>query len=232
MVVLIGISAAVVTLLGGLFALRFKDNLHLLLGFSAGAVIALAFFDLIPEAIELAGSVEPEGTMTMVALGFLVYFVIDRILLSGGHTHDHRGSVGAASFVAHSFFDGLAVGVAFQVSVELGLVVTAAVLIHKLSDGITIVSASLHGGGGTRAAWLWLSAGSVAPVLGIIAGSFISFPETALAPILALFSGFFLYLGASELIPESYHRHPRLLTTIMTLVGVLVLYAVITITHT
>ena len=81
MIVLIGIAAACATLVGGLIALKFKDNLHLMLGFSAGAVVALAFFDLIPEAIELAGSAEPHDTMAVVALGFLIYLLIDRSLL-------------------------------------------------------------------------------------------------------------------------------------------------------
>jgi zinc transporter ZupT len=53
-VLFVGVAALVATLLGGLFALRFKDKLHLILGFSAGAVIAVAFFDLLPEAIALA----------------------------------------------------------------------------------------------------------------------------------------------------------------------------------
>lgn len=232
MIVLIGIAAACATLIGGLIALKFKDNLHLMLGFSAGAVVALAFFDLIPEAIELAGSAEPHDTMAVVALGFLIYLLIDRsLLLFGGQTHNHRGHVGAASLTVHSFFDGLAIGFAFQVSAALGIVVAIAVLVHDLSDGINTVSAALHGGGSVKTAFRWLMLGAAAPVLGIVVASIIPLNEEALAPVLALFAGFFLYLGASELIPESHHRHPRFLTTLMTLLGVLVLYVAITIAH-
>lgn len=238
MVFFIGIAAGAATLLGGLIALKFKDNLHLMLGFSAGAVVALAFFDLIPEAIELAGTAEPHDTMTIVAIGFLAYLLVDRLLtLFGGHAHnpqdqhDHKGHMGAASFVAHSFLDGLAIGFAFQVSAALGIVVAIAVLVHDLSDGINTVSAALRAGGSTKKAFGWLAVGSVAPILGIALSSVITLSEESLAPVLALFAGFFLYLGASELIPESHHRHPRLLTTLMTLLGALVLYVAISIAH-
>jgi ZIP family zinc transporter len=48
-----------------------------------------------------------------------------------------------------------------------------------------------------------------------------------LAVVLALFCGFFLYIGASDLVPESHHGHPKFFTTIMTLLGAATLYAVI-----
>jgi ZIP family zinc transporter len=45
--------------------------------------------------------------------------------------------------------------------------------------------------------------------------------------ILALFSGFFLYIGASDLIPESHRAFPKALTTLMTLLGIAVLYTAV-----
>jgi zinc transporter ZupT len=66
-VLFVGVAALVATLLGGLFALRFKDKLHLILGFSAGAVIAVAFFDLLPEAIALANKDYDVSVVTSLA---------------------------------------------------------------------------------------------------------------------------------------------------------------------
>ena len=77
----IACAAFLSTLSGGLLALKLKDRLHLILGFSAGAVIGVAFFDLLPEALEFAQ--ESAGRSTIVswtAFGFLLYLVIDRLL--------------------------------------------------------------------------------------------------------------------------------------------------------
>jgi len=53
------------------------------------------------------------------------------------------------------------------------------------------------------------------------------FPGLALSPVLGLFAGFFLYIGASDLLPESFHAHPKFLTTVMTLLGAGLLYLVV-----
>ncbi len=82
MVILIACATFVATLLGGSFALKYKDKLHLILGFSAGAVIAVAFFDLMPEALNLGGSSFGVATMTsIVALGFAGYMLLDRLII-------------------------------------------------------------------------------------------------------------------------------------------------------
>lgn len=245
--VLVSIAAFISTLVGGFFALRFKDKLHLILGFSAGAVIAVAFFDLIPEALELGKNYYEMNTiMTLVAVGFILYLILDRTIFSHSHEHDHdhefgsgsfpeeghgskRGILGAGTLCLHSFFDGLAIGFAFQVSSVVGVIVTVAVLVHDFSDGINTVNFIVKNRGKTNSAFKWLVMDAFAPVLGIIATLFVVLPESALSVILALFAGFFLYLGASDLIPESQHAHPKFMTTLMTVLGALVLYGAITV---
>jgi ZIP family zinc transporter len=249
MVILISLAAFVSTLIGGLIALRFKDKLHLILGFSAGAVIGVAFFDLIPEAIELGSDFYETSTiMTAVAIGFLFYLILDRLIFLHGHKHENehqnfdehkilteskeggtlkRGILGAGSLVVHSFLDGVAIGLAFQVSVAIGAIVAVAVLVHDFSDGINTVNMILKNHGQSKQAFRWLVASAVAPVLGAVSTMFFQLPEKSLSIVLALFSGFFLYIGASDLIPESHHAHPKFLTTIMTILGVAVLYIAI-----
>jgi len=228
--VLIGIATTATTLIGGYLALRFKDQLHLILGFSAGAVIGVAFFDLMPEAIALGQQFYSLSTVTsVVALGFVLYMMLDRaFVLTAGDHDEHRGNLGAGSLTVHSFLDGLAIGLAFQVSAAVGAIVAVAVLVHDFSDGVNTVNLSLIGSvGENKSAQRWLFADAFAPLLGIGATLLFKVPEQYLALILALFAGFFLYIGASELLPESHHRHPRLWTSIMTVFGVLVLYTAI-----
>ncbi len=238
--VLIACLAFVSTMVGGMVALRLKDKLHLILGFSAGAVIAVAFFDLLPEALELGASYYSASFITsLVALGFLVYLVLDRSIFlhahsdepEDGHAHNEarpaRGTFGAASLSIHSFLDGVAIGLAFQVSVAVGGIVALAVLAHDFSDGINTVNLVLKNGGVHSFARKFLLIDAIAPVLGAASTLFFTLPESSLAIILALFAGFFLYIGASDLVPESHHAHPKFLTTFMTVLGMAVLYGVI-----
>jgi zinc transporter ZupT len=231
MIILIGIATFFSTLLGGLFALRLKDRLHLILGFSAGAIIGVAFFDLIPEAIELGIKYHPSSlTSTVIAVGFLIYLVLDRaVLLHGPHEDKdplRRGSLGAGSLSIHSFLDGAGIGLAFQVSAGLGAVVTVAVLTHDFSDGINTVSFILKNKGKRNHALIWLFVDALAPIIGIVFTLFFTIQESTLGLLLALFSGFFLYIGASDLLPESHHAHPVRWTTIMTVAGMGLLYVV------
>jgi ZIP family zinc transporter len=223
------------TLAGGALALRFRDQLHLILGFSAGAIIGLAFFDLLPEALKI-GSGDPSTLLSVAALGFFGYATLDRLILlhthrdDADHAHDapvvKRGWAGAGSLSAHSLVDGLAIGIAFRASSSVGIVVAAAVLAHDCSDGINTVNLVLRNAGSRRQAFQWLLVDAAAPVLGAALSLFLTLPGEALSLVLALFAGFFLYIGASDLLPESFHAHPKALTTIMTLMGAATLYIV------
>ncbi len=236
MLALIALATFFSTLLGGLFAIRFKDRLHLVLGFSAGAVIGVAFFDLLPEAIELGGSNFSAATITsIVALGFLIYLFLDRLVILHAHADEHghgeRGVLGAGSLSLHSFLDGAAVGLAFQVSAAAGAIVAAAVLVHGFSDGINTVNMILKNSGSRESAFRWLAADALAPALGIVSTFFFSLPASALGLILAVFCGFFIYIGASDLLPESHHRHPAIWTTITTALGIATIYIAVSLAH-
>ena len=97
-VLLISALAFAATMLGGVFALRFRDRLHLILGFSAGAVIGVALFDLLPEAMSLAsGHYAPAKLSLFIAAGFFAYLLIDRLVLLHPHTHDDHGHAHASA---------------------------------------------------------------------------------------------------------------------------------------
>ena len=224
----IAVVAFASTLGGGLLAFSLRDKLHLILGFSAGAVIGVAFFDLLPEAITVGSKFHgPAEILAWTALGFLSYLVLDRILSFHGNAA-HRSGFTASVLCIHSLLDGVAIGLAFQTSNAVGIIVAIAVLTHDFSDGINTMNVVLKNHGDRATAVRWLLLDAAAPVLGIASTLLFTLPRAGFGVSLALFAGFFLYIGASDLLPESYHAHPKFLTTAMTLAGAAVLYVAIT----
>ena len=229
LLIAIGLAAGGATLLGGYLALRFADRVHLVLGFSAGAVIGVALLDLLPEAMRSgSATIGAFGIAAAVAGGFLAYLAIDRAFLIGvaGQT-GHRGHLGAGSLTVHSLLDGLGIGLGFQASASVGIVLALAVLAHDLADGMNTVNLSVGGAHSRRVTRGWLAADALAPVVGIGLSRLIRVPDAALAPMLAVIAGFFLYIGASELLPESHHRHPKPWTTVATVLGVVLIGVVV-----
>src|SRR6185369_15981847 len=108
-VLTVALAASVATFIGGLFALKFRDQLHLILGFSAGAVAGVALFDLLPEAIDLGTAYHSASTTALfIALGLFGYLILDRLILLHTHEEDDeanppRGFFGALTLSAHSF---------------------------------------------------------------------------------------------------------------------------------
>ncbi|MDP4261389.1 MAG: ZIP family metal transporter [Bacteroidota bacterium] len=229
MILLFTIITFFSTLAGGLFALRYKDKLRLILGFSAGAVIGVSFFDLLPESLTLgSGHYSPGFITAMVALGFFIYMILDRMTwlhsLSKEMKTKNHGSLAAGSLSVHSFFDGIAIGLAFQISGSIGIVVAVAVIVHDFSDGLNTVSLVLKYKRPGNVAFKWLLADSIAPVLGVVATFFFKPSEAVFAVILSLFTGFFFYIGATDLLPESQHNYPSVWTTCMTITGAATMY--------
>lgn len=220
-------------ILGGTFALKFKDKLHLILGFSAGSVIGVAFFDLLSEAIKSAESYYQIDTIIFfIVVGFITYTILDRLFSSHSHNEgecensNHRGILGAGSISLHSLMDGLIVGLSFQISSVVGISLTAAIFIHAFSDGINTVNMIIRSGGDAKTARKWLLIDSVTPGLGILMSSFVHIPSSIFPVIVSLFCGFFIYLGASDLLPESHHSHPKIWTTISTIIGIVLIFVV------
>ena len=153
---IIAAAAFASTLCGGLLALRLRDKLHLILGFSAGAVIGVAFFDLLPESISLGMQYDsPARILAWSALGFLFYLVLDRILSFHGDAA-RRGTFTASVLCVHSVLDGIAIGLAFQTSKSIGMVVAIAVLTHDFSDGVNTMNVVLRNQGARAQALRWL----------------------------------------------------------------------------
>ena len=228
----LGLAASAATLIGGLLALRFQQRIVLVLGLTAGVVLGVAVFDLIPEAVELAaGRWTFRALIAWVAVGLGLYMLLDRMLGRPEQLSARwRAHLGPATLTLHSFLDGMGIGLAFQISEQAGWVVALAVMTHDLADGVNTVSLCLAAKA-EEAARRWLALNGAAPMLGVLAGLSVVVPSIALAPLLGVFAGVFLYIGACELMPRSYALDPRLRTTLASLAGMAMMFVVAGITH-
>lgn len=229
----LAIATFLATLLGGLIILKFKKFLPYFFAFAAGSIIAVAFLDILPETLTLANSSQiPIRTiMLIIVSSFFLYSLIEKYFatheLHDEHEHHHShahilGPIGAGSLIIHSFLDGAAIGIAFQVSFSAGLIVAFAVLFHDMTDGINTVVVMLKNKQTTKRAKLFLFMDALAPVVGLLATSFITIPSTVLAYILAFFVGEFLYIGASTLLPET-RSNPSKLTILIMALGIIII---------
>ncbi len=213
---------------GGMAAVRFHDRLHLLLGFSSGAVIGVALFDIIPELFALGGGA---AYLPLAALGFLAFFALERytamhrarehVHLSSPHQME-LGALSAAGLTFHSFLDGVAIGVGFQTSTAIGLLIALGIIAHDLSDGLNTVTVVLAHGNPIRRATFWLALDMIAPLLGAASTLLVNL-DGVLPWLLAFFAGSFLYIGASDLLPEA-KEHESPMVGVATAVGMLAIY--------
>jgi zinc transporter ZupT len=200
------------TLAGGLTALRLHRELATLIALTGGVVVAVALFDVLPEAIRAVD--DPERVTTLVGAGFLAFFLAERLVVlhhrdetDQARAHAQVGAMGAAGLSLHSFVDGLGIGLAFQLGTSTGLLVFLAVVTHDFADGLNTVNFVLRQSGQRKQAIRWLAADSLAPLLGATVGAFITVSEHSLGQLLAVYTGFFLFMGATDLLPEA-HQHP------------------------
>lgn len=204
--------AVLTTLAGGALALRMAHSLPIAIALSGGVVVAVALFEVLPEALELLPG-EPSTVAGLVGAGFLSFFLTERVLVlhhrdkpADARAHAQVGNLGALGLSAHSFVDGLAVGFAFGADASAGVLVLVAVLSHDFADGLNTISFVLSQSQDRRRAIRWLVIDAVAPLLGATVGALIQVSEATLGHILAFYTGFFLYMGATDLLPEA-HEH-------------------------
>jgi zinc transporter ZupT len=239
MPVLVALLTVVSTALGGIVALRSSDRLHLVLGFAAGVMLGLVAFDLLPELFDLS-TVHVLGVpapMVAFAAGFLLLHVVERsVAMHGAHEseyethHHHNPQVGLASALAlsaHSFLDGVGIGLAFQVNNGVGLAVSIAVISHDFADGLNTVTVMRMHGNDRRRTVALLVTDAVAPVLGALSTLFFSVGDHVLALYLGGFAGFLLYLATADILPEAHARHPSRLTLVSTVGGVAMMWLVV-----
>ena len=224
--ILVAITTFVTTMIGGVVALRTTAHLGMIIALGAGVRIGAAFFDLAPESAAELGSIE--SAMTFAAIGFVVFYLLERLTLwHVGHEagiplerHEHVGVLGAGGMSVHSFLDGVAIGAAFHAGTELGVIVALVVILHDFSDGIGTVSVLLANDAKPSTALRWLVVDALAPVVGALATFALTIEGPVLGALLGTFVGFFLYVGAAELLPEAHRKERGGMVMVATVIGV------------
>lgn len=236
MTIFFTVIAFLSTFTGGLVALKYKDRLHLILGFTAGVLLAVVVFDIFPEMIELIYKTKIETIYPMVALviAFLLFHILEKTLLLhhaqeetyGFHKHPHVGVMSALALSGHSFLDGIGIGLGFHVSSATGLLIALAVIAHDFSDGLNTVSLMLVHKNTLRKALGLLFIDALAPILGGLSTLFFTVSENILVLYLGFFAGFLLYIGASDILPEAHSQRSSYNTILMTLLGVVLIFII------
>lgn len=240
----LALVTALATTLGGFIAVKSKDRLHLILGLSAGLLLGLVFLELIPEVFHESSAELLHVPAVSVGIigGFIALHLFEQF--SGhhepaesdyGHDHSHStniaGTLGGIAMGGHVFLDGVALGVAFQVSNKLGFSVFLAILVHAFSDGLNTVSLLIKSGHWNRKAISLLGLDAVARISGAALGTYISFSNQAISIYLAVFAGILIYLATSHILPEAHARHSSKLTLLSTLVGIALMWFLVATLH-
>src|SRR5438105_14575889 len=214
---LLSIVASFSTLTGGLLALRFARFLAFILAFTAGVLLGVVAFDIIPEAFRLAQAhaIDPTVAMIALVLGFLLFHGLEKFVLVhqtheadyASHHHPQVGALSAFALAGHSFMDGVGIGLGFQVSNTVGVVVAIAVIAHDFCDGLNTVSLMLVHRNTTRRALAMLALDALAPLAGAASTLLFQIPPAFLLLYLGFFAGFLLYIGASDILPEAHSQN-------------------------
>jgi len=198
--------------LSGSFLLFLKDHIlkHIslyLLALAAGALLGTAFLHLLPEVLE--GGFPEQGFLVLLG-GFLFFYIGEKLLHlhhgpQGADEHNPRalGVLSLSADAVHNFIDGIILAVAFLVDVKLGLVTAAAVALHEIPQEIAEFGVLLYAGFSKYRALLLNFLSATAVILGGIVGFLFQETFVSLIPFVLLFAaGSFLYIGASDFIPE------------------------------
>ncbi len=232
--VILSIATFFSTFLGGLFAVRFKNELQQIMAFAAGVLLGVVSFDIFPEIIEQikSGGFKPIEVMVALVVGFLLFHTLEKtILIHHAHENDYAehkhpkvGILSALALAGHSFMDGVGIGLGFQVSPTIGLLVSLAVISHDFTDGMNTVTLMISNKNTIKKAKMFLLLDSVTPIIGVASTLFLKVPQHFLLLYLGFFAGFLLYIGASDILPEAHSKESSFKLIGLTVLGVVFVF--------
>ena len=224
--------AGISTVLGVALVL-FKEKLvleysHYVNSLAAGLILGIAFFHLFPESLELS----PHALFFIFA-GFLLFYLLESgmVIHSGSEIHfagenpqHSKGMVMFSGLFFHSFIDGIIIGVGFEVEPKLGLLTSLGVILHELPEGVTTFSLLMNSIKRATALKMSVAVALATPLGALISLTFLNgLSESATGILLAVAGGSFLYIAASDLIPET-HGKKGFQNAGFLLLGVAILY--------
>lgn len=235
-VILLSIATFISTLLGGLFAIRFKDKLHYIMAFAAGVLLGVVAFEIFPEIIEQVKiyHFDSMAIMTALILGFFLFHILEKSILIQhcheedcfAHKHPNIGIASALALTGHSFIDGIGIGLGFQISPAIGILIATAVISHSFTDGLNSMTFMLDHGNKEKKSKVFLLVHATAPVLGAVSTLFFTLPPYVLTLYLGFFAGFLLYIGASDILPEAHSKHSSYKLMGLTILGTLFIFLI------
>ncbi len=179
--------------------------LFIFMGFSAGGLMGNAFFHIMPEALE---TLSAQWVFGLVLVGFSVFFLLERVIhWHHWHKEDHQvhpyAYLNLIGDSIHNFVDGLIIIAAFSHSIPLGIVTTGTIILHEIPQELGDFGVLIHAGLSTRTALMYNFMTALMAVAGVIIGYFLIQQIEALSGmILPVAAGGFIYIAASDLIPE------------------------------
>ncbi|MDQ3093890.1 MAG: ZIP family metal transporter [bacterium] len=242
-VVFFSLIGGVFSLIGGAVLLSrqswIKKLTYYATPFAAGALLAAAFGDLLTEAVHETGADGASTVFTAALAGILVFFILEKFLRWFHHHHEHENHNTPSSLiiigdVLHNALDGVAIAAAFLTSPSAGIVVTLAVAAHEIPQEIGDFGLLLKNGMSRKKVLLinLLSALSTVAAAAIVflIGDANNLPIPVLLGVTA---GFFIYIAASDIIPEIHESSKKLsdIRPLLVLVGVIVVMAITNIAH-
>lgn len=235
-VFLFTVAASIAALAGGFTALRSRHWLNRALALTAGLVLGLVMFDLLPEIFDIVKTQNLDSVYPMIAMtvGFLAFHLFERLMplheshedVYSPHRHPRLGTARAIALTGHSFMDGLSIGVAFQASASVGLAVALAVVGHRFADGFDTTTFMVFHKNKLSHIKSWLAVVVVMPVVGGLLSLLFSLSETVLAIYLGFFAGFILYIAASNLLPLAHSKDSPRSYFWLTVAGATLLFVV------
>jgi len=221
----------------GVFTLAMKEHLLnkillVLVSLSAGALMGGAFLHLLPEAVE---SSEGADILGFVLVGFILFFIIEKVL---HWRHCHKGKCDVHTFhymnligdSVHNFIDGLIIAASFIVSIPLGITTTVAIAAHEIPQEIGDFGVLIYGGFEKKKAILLNFAVALTVVIGGIVGYLISKSvEQAVVFLIPFAAGGFIYIAATDLIPEikkELNIKKSMATMLVFICGILIMWLI------
>jgi len=234
--IILSIATFFSTLFGGLFAVKYKNKLHLIMGFTAGVLLGVVSFDIFPEIISRVseGGFKPIEPMVALVVGFLLFHILEKSIMIhhahegdyAEHKHPQVGILSAIALAGHSFMDGVGIGLGFQINPAVGLLVAVAVISHDFTDGMNTVTLMLSNHNSDRKSKMFLLLDAVAPVLGALSTLLFHVSPHFLVWYLGFFAGFLLYIGASDILPEAHSKQSSSKLIGLTVLGVILIFLI------
>jgi len=237
-IIIASLVVSAISFIGILLLLKndlIERHLPLIISISAGALLAVTFWDLLPEALDSGANITT--VLSVVLLSILAFFILEKYF-HWHHCHckskeedkKHLAYLNLIGDGLHNFLDGVLIASTFVISVPLGITTTLAIILHEIPQEITDFGVLLYSGLSKKRALAYNFLTALTALFGAIIAYYFINQVNFLAPyILALAAGNFIYLATADLIPELHHEKDSkkmIVQTIMLLAGVAIIWLI------